>query len=90
LAGSAEEQIQNHFDSQVSFCNWLRNSKSFFSGGIFQVSSFGQYFFQQAGFQVLGVFIWRCFFVGIVSSWVCRVSEIGFKVFSLYFGWQWF
>jgi hypothetical protein len=66
--------------------------KSIFSGGVFQVSSFGQYFFQQAGFgtapcgQVLGFFVGGGFCVGIVSGWLCRVAEIGFKVFRSSFG----
>jgi hypothetical protein len=59
--------------------------KSFFSGGIFQVNSLGQYFFSKQVFK-LSAFFGSVFFVGKSSGWFCPVAKIGFKVFDLGFG----
>ena len=32
--------MQNHFDSQVCLCDWLKVQNQFFSGGVFQVLGF--------------------------------------------------
>jgi hypothetical protein len=77
------------FDSQVSFCDWRRNSKPFLAVALFKQAVWVN-IFQQAGFQVLGFFFWRRFLVGINSGLFCQVAKIGFKVFSLRFGLRWF
>jgi hypothetical protein len=64
--------------------------KTIFSGGTFQVSSFGQYFFSKQVFKFSAFSFGGIFFVGIISGWFCPVTEIGFKVFSLGFGQRWF
>jgi hypothetical protein len=46
--------------------------------------------FQQVGFQVLVSLLNKLLFISKVSGWFCRVSKIGFKVFSVRFGQLWF
>jgi hypothetical protein len=69
LAGNAKEQMQKpSLIRKFYFCDCLENSKSFFSGGVFQVL-----FFSLNKFS----------FISKVSGWFCRVAKIGFKVFWL-------
>jgi len=64
--------------------------QNLFSGGIFQVSGFGQYFFSKQVFKFSAFSLGGTFSAGIISGRFCRVAKIGFKVFGLRFGSQWF
>jgi hypothetical protein len=70
------------------FWSWLRTSSLFLTAAFFQISVVAG--FQQAGFQVLGFSFGGVFFTGITSGWLCRVAEIGSKIFCLRFGLRWF
>jgi len=72
------------------FDNWLRNSIPFLAVAVFKVSGFGQYFFSKQIFKFSSFSFGSTFSAGISSGWFCRVAEIGFKVFGLRFGSQWF
>jgi len=72
------------------FDNWLRNSIPFLAVAVFKVSGFGQYFFSKQIFKFSSFSFGSTFSAGISSGWFCPVAEIGFKVFGLRFGSQWF
>jgi len=61
-----------------------------FGNGTFQNSVLGFIFFSKQVFKFSAFSFGSVFFLGISSGWFCPVAEIGFKVFSLRFGLQWF
>jgi len=90
LAGRAKEQMQNHiWFARFAFVIGVE-IQNLFSGGTFQVSGFGQYFFSKQVFKFSAFSFGGVFFVGMVSGFLCQVAEIGFKVFGFRFGWRWF
>jgi len=61
-----------------------------FDSGSFQISILISYFFSKQVFKFSSFSFGSTFSAGIISVWLCRVAEIGFKVFGLRFGWRWF